>query len=56
MFGMTKWLEQRGWITDWDTNSEGVATGQVWTISSLNYNNDRGTERKTGKNMKEEPE
>lgn len=36
-----KWLEQVRWITLWETYSEGIATGQVGTTSSLNYNNDR---------------
>lgn len=42
---MTKWLEQIGWFTDWETYSEGISTGQFWIICSQNYNNDRGTER-----------
>lgn len=43
---MTTWLEWIEWITDWETYSAGVATGQVWTINSLNYDNDRGADKK----------
>lgn len=50
---MTTWLEWIEWITDWETYSAGVATGQVWTINSLNYDNDRGADKKVWKNMKE---
>lgn len=41
---MTKQNIQDGLV--WETYSEGVSTGQFWTICSQNYNNDRGTERK----------
>lgn len=43
---MIIWLEWIEWIIDWEIYLVGVVIGQVWIINSLNYDNDRGVEKK----------